>query len=221
MVIDQADDAGVIAREVLEIQLIDERDQGLATAAAFDDQKAIRAYKAEAARVIGVRIADRLQPGVAVGHKIAVVVEAGAHVAEVIPDALGRDEFTGVCVAAAARGDVVPAERERHRVEILLWHLAVVVRPDLVGHRRDLIAHPHRAGDIGAQRRGAVGSRGPQIVLKPEIVAGLHAAGHSVPGIVELSVGGQPVFGDAAAGGDVADVAGGVVQAGRAAGVGQ
>ena len=194
----------VVLGEVLEVQLVFGLDDLLGAVVELHDHQRVGVHEAEAGRIEQAGVAHRLEPRVAVGDQVAVVVEPRADVAQVVPDAFGRD--------GGARRAVVRRVRPRRlvqlqQVQVFLRHLVGAVREDLVGHRRNLVAHRHRARFGFFQRRRAVPRRAPDVVLQPQVVVGLDPARHRLAVLVQVRIADQPVDRHRTAGLDRAQVA--------------
>ena len=209
----------VVGGDLREVELVFGDDDLLGAVVELHDHHDVGADQAEAGGIEQVRIAHGLEPRVAVRHQVAVVVEAVADIAQVVPDAFGAQDRAGF----GGRRGVRPERRVLlQQVLVFLRHLVGAVGPDLVGHGGNFVAAGQRAGIVGLEIGAAVPGRGPDVVFQPQVVFGLHAVAPDRVAVgVELRIADQPVHGDAFARLDRADVARRVGGPHRAAFVGQ
>jgi len=157
----------------------------------FDDQDPVGLNQSRTVGIVQTRISDGLQPGVAVGNEIAIVVEAGADIAQVVPNPLHahRTGHTGIQRRT-------PPQVLGDRGQILVGNFRAVVRPDLVGHGADLVPRDQTTLVVHRPCLDAFLRIRPNVVIQSQIVLDhVRRTRHRLAAGILERIGNQPVYG--------------------------
>jgi len=96
-----------------------------------------------------------------------------------------------------------PSERHLYGIKVLVGHLGGGVRPDLVGHGGNLIAHGHLGPAVHPPQVDTVVGLSPEVIIQPKIVRGIRPGpGHTFAIRVLERIGHEEILGDVFAGFD-------------------